>query len=224
MTDTNQKLREALRQALTALENVITQVKYDEECAAAIIAARQVLATTEPVMANGLTEAETDATASVMGLATTEPEPEPTGMPEVKPWDHPEPQTMRWSDLEIRWIQSYGKRCWNAGFRHGDFSDENISYLAQIRDAVAEICPGASEDLLMNAIGGPCEVPRYVIDVVQKLKQDAARYRWLRDDTDSDWAICEWSHAPGDEGYYRDARAPHIVDAAIDAAMAQGVK
>lgn len=54
--------------------------------------------------------------------------------------------------------------------------------------------------------------------------RDAERYRWLRDDTDSDWAICEWSHVPGDEGYYRDARAPHIVDAAIDAAMAQGVK
>lgn len=32
--------------------------------------ARQALATTEPVMANGLTEAETDATSSVMGLAT----------------------------------------------------------------------------------------------------------------------------------------------------------
>ena len=43
-----QKLLGVLRQALTALENVITQVKYDEECAAAIIAARQALATTEP--------------------------------------------------------------------------------------------------------------------------------------------------------------------------------
>lgn len=50
-------------------------------------------------------------------LATTEPEP--TGMPEVKPWDHPEPQTMRWSDLEIRWIQSYGEQCWKAGYKHG---------------------------------------------------------------------------------------------------------
>lgn len=53
-------------------------------------------------------------------LATTEPEP--TGMPEVKPWDHPEPQTMRWSDLEIRWIQSYGEQCWKAGYKHGAFS------------------------------------------------------------------------------------------------------
>jgi len=59
---------------------------------------------------------------------------------------------------------------------------------------------------------------------VQQYKEDAERYRWLRDDTDSDWAICEWSHDPGDEGYYRDARAPHIVDAAIDAAMEKGVK
>ena len=53
-------------------------------------------------------------------LATTEPEP--TGMPEVKPWDHPEPQTMRWSDLEVRWIQAYGEQCWKAGYKHGAFS------------------------------------------------------------------------------------------------------
>lgn len=120
---TEQKLREALQQALTALENVITQVKYDEECAAAIIAARQTLATTETAVNQQL---------------TTEPVDE--------------------------------------------------------REAFTNVT------------------------------KDAERYRWLRDDTDSDWAICEWSHDPGDEGYYRDARAPHIVDAAIDAAMAQGVK
>lgn len=64
----------------------------------------------------------------------------------------------------------------------------------------------------------------YATAAVKQYKQDAERYRWLRDDTDSDWAICEWSHDPGDDGYYRDARAPHMVDAAIDAAMAKGVK
>jgi hypothetical protein len=45
--------------------------------------------------------------------------------------------------------------------------------------------------------------------------KDAQRYRWLRDNLEGDWAICEW--AAGD--YHRDARASHIVDAAIDAAM-----
>ena len=51
--------------------------------------------------------------------------------------------------------------------------------------------------------------------------RDAARYRWLRDNTDSDWAICEWNTDESDGiGYYRDARAPNIVDAEIDAAIA----
>lgn len=49
---------------------------------------------------------------------------------------------------------------------------------------------------------------------------DAERYRWLRDDETSDWAICEWDH--GSSGYYRDARAAKIVDAAIDAARQAG--
>jgi len=51
-------------------------------------------------------------------------------------------------------------------------------------------------------------------------KKDAERYRWLRDNIDSDWAICEWCNDDREgTGYYRDARAAHIVDAAIDAAM-----
>ena len=69
--------------------------------------------------------------------------------------------------------QAYGKKCWLAGFRHADFSDENISYLAQIRDGVAEICPDLSDGLLMNAIGGPSEVPAYVLDVVRQLARAA---------------------------------------------------
>lgn len=54
---------------------------------------------------------------------------------------------------------------------------------------------------------------------LEALRADAERYRWLRDDLDSNWAICEWSHDDADGiGFYRDARAAHIVDAAIDAA------
>ena len=54
----------------------------------------------------------------------------------------------------------------------------------------------------------------------EKYAKDAARYRWLRDNQESDLAICEWcaDHCEG-TGYYRDARASTIVDAAVDAAM-----
>ena len=31
---------------------------------------------------------------------------------------------MRWSDLEIRWIQSYGEQCWKAGYKHGVWGDK----------------------------------------------------------------------------------------------------
>lgn len=47
---------------------------------------------------------------------------------------------------------------------------------------------------------------------------DAERYRWLRDNRDSDWKICEWD---GDE-YVCDGRAPEIVDACIDVARKGG--
>ena len=60
---------------------------------------------------------------------------------------------------------------------------------------------------------------------IAALRQDSLRYRWLRDNTESDWAICEWQTDPVDsEGYYRDCRAPAIVDAAIDAVIAQAVQ
>lgn len=49
-------------------------------------------------------------------------------------------------------------------------------------------------------------------------EMDARRYRWLRDDRDSDWAICEYDQIAG--SYFMDGRAPHIVDAAIDTAIA----
>lgn len=56
---------------------------------------------------------------------------------------------------------------------------------------------------------------------VAPLRADAERYRWLRDNVDGDWAICEWSRDDPDGcGFYRDARSPHIVDAAVDAARA----
>lgn len=55
---------------------------------------------------------------------------------------------------------------------------------------------------------------------VERLRPNALRYEFLRDDINSDWAICEWSHdEPDGIGYYRDARAPDVVDAAIDRAI-----
>lgn len=53
---------------------------------------------------------------------------------------------------------------------------------------------------------------------VERLRPNAERYEWLRDNLESEWAICEWQDDPDGLGYYRDARASHIVDAAIDAA------
>ena len=54
----------------------------------------------------------------------------------------------------------------------------------------------------------------------EKNAKEAARYRWLRDNEESDLAICEWcaDHCEG-TGYYRDARPAQVVDEAIDAAM-----
>ena len=53
---------------------------------------------------------------------------------------------------------------------------------------------------------------------VERLRPNAERYEWLRDNLESEWAICEWQDDPDGLGYYRDARASHIVDAAIDLA------
>lgn len=55
---------------------------------------------------------------------------------------------------------------------------------------------------------------------LSQAEKDARRYRFLRDDLDSGWAICEWCDDHDGIGYYRDGRAPGVVDAAIDAAIA----
>lgn len=51
---------------------------------------------------------------------------------------------------------------------------------------------------------------------VERLQPNAERYEWLRDNHEGQWAICE-DNSDG-LGYYRDARLPSIVDAAIDTA------
>lgn len=53
---------------------------------------------------------------------------------------------------------------------------------------------------------------------VERLRPNAERYEWLRDNLESEWAICEWQDDPDGLGYYRDARAPEFVDATIDQA------
>lgn len=70
------------------------------------------------------------------------------------------------------------------------------------------------------AAANPARIAR-LLDRLEAAEADAGRYRWLRDDLNSDWAICEWSHdEPDGIGYYRDARAADVVDAAIDQARA----
>lgn len=59
---------------------------------------------------------------------------------------------------------------------------------------------------------------RAILAALDEAQQDAARFRWLLT-TDGDWAICEWdSNEVEGIGYYRDARDPATVRAAIDAA------
>lgn len=50
------------------------------------------------------------------------------------------------------------------------------------------------------------------------LKADAERYRDVRDGKAGNWALCEWGQEDDHGEYYRDGRAPAIVDAAVDAA------
>ena len=76
----------------------------------------------------------------------------------------------------------------------------------------------AALDVVVD-LGGEVRLPE--IEEAKKRRADAERYQWLRDNTDSNWAICEWSHdAYTDASYYRDSRAAHVVDAAIDQARA----
>lgn len=65
-----------------------------------------------------------------------------------------------------------------------------------------------------NAVGARQEAE------IERLRADAARYRWLRDNTEGAWAICEWADDSDGIGFYRDSRKPGtVVDSAIDAAM-----
>lgn len=125
-----QKMREAIKRLLKAHRitvqappKTITEAENQlREIENAVKYAEEALATTAPVMANGLTEAETDASASVVGLATTEQEP--TGMPEL-----PEPDEMgdRWLSSHVYTedqMQTYGEQCWKAGYKHGAWGDK----------------------------------------------------------------------------------------------------
>lgn len=52
---------------------------------------------------------------------------------------------------------------------------------------------------------------------VERLKPNADRYEWLRDDLDSDWSICKWGDDPiYGAGYYRPDHLPVVADAMID--------
>lgn len=77
----------------------------------------------------------------------------------------------------------------------------------------------------------PLMEPQHVLDFIERMAreihaavsgpavqgeaQDAARYRWLRDQRVGDWAICAW----GRDDWEWDTRTAAVVDAAIDAAM-----
>lgn len=63
-------------------------------------------------------------------------------------------------------------------------------------------------------------VPRDTSPVATQGEQlDAARYRYLRDNSTKDWAICEWLEDPIRGAFYKCEQEPHVVDAAIDAVL-----
>lgn len=201
-----QKLREALRETLLFCETFSN--RWDRETGA------------HPF---GMVERARQA------LATTEPEPEPTGMPEIKPWDHPEPQTMRWSDLEIRWIQSYGEQCWKAGYKHGAWGDKPAVNQQLTTEPLDEreafekwlgIKPcGAAHDFGWAAWQARAAMAQVSdINVAESFTndtKDAERYRWLADSNNYYEAI----NLISDGSLTEDA-----LGKAIDAAMAKGVK
>ena len=76
-------LRKAAEMALEALEWALYHNKV-WKCAAALEALRPALAQPEPVMFNGLTEAETNASASVMGLTPPQRNALPLSDDEIK--------------------------------------------------------------------------------------------------------------------------------------------
>ena len=87
-------------------------------------------------------------------------------------------------------------------------------------DATMHLSEFAPEDVDFIRECSPWAI-RALLAELEEAKRDAARYRFLRDDMDSDWAICEWDGSAYDgAGFYRDARASHVVDAAIDEAIA----
>lgn len=260
----NQKLREALQE----LHDVFCEDDHSKagrhRARLALIQTRQALATTEPVMANGLTEAETDATASVMGLATTEPEP--TGMPEL-----PEPDLLIDADLDsdapyracsVDLMRAYGEQCWKAGYKHGAWGDKPAVNQQLTTEPFDEREAFESEMIRRKSLSvyafqphprrGEYQRPYYLtpqantawagwqaraemaqvgdINVVESFTndtKDAERYRWLRDiaPTLGNRAphVTQYPGQSFDKTTYLDATKVGL-DAAIDAAMAQGVK
>lgn len=108
----------------------------------------------------------------------------------------------------------------NEALRLADFCDGNVLYrpaAALLRQQAERIAELESAHAIAIEIGAQYAAEREQLRAeVERLRADAERYRWLRDNLESEWAICEWQDDPDGLGYYRDARAPEFVDAAID--------
>lgn len=108
---------------------------------------------------------------------------------------------------------------WQRGLAPNDGETRQAAALLrqQAEQLDAELCNREVLDKMLNQ----CIADRdHLRAEVERLRANAERYEWLRDNLESEWAICEWQDDPDGLGYYRDARASHIVDAAIDATRA----
>lgn len=123
-------------------------------------------------------------------------------------------------------IQAFGLACYmhEQGAEQIAMQDEILAHLqrdaAELANWKATVWAVARElDCLPSTFS---DANGHILKAAIKHMADARRYRWLRDDTDSDWAICKWNcDEPDGIGYYRDARKPDVVDAAIDSARAK---
>ena len=104
--------------------------------------------------------------------------------------------------------------------------DDLVSMLAQCRDAAARLAPGVAEVFLMQAIGGPCEVPGYIEAVIAELARDAERYRFLAEkcrSTSEHWGG-RWSiviEGPAPKSHDSEDDLDEAIDAAMSASRSQ---
>jgi len=85
--------------------------------------------------------------------------------------------------------------------------------LAALRNCLPTMQDGPDTSTYTTVLGSDL---RLVLEALDAAQRDAERYRWLRDNSVSRWAICEWHFV--ESKYYKVSNTPRVVDTAVDAA------